>query len=95
MQKPKEVDPPVPQGLARHNRRSCERLPGDVALPNRHVTVASLRPHMHGHQVTINAIAVVPRAHSSPVHRLGLALYPAASLLNHSCLSPTSFDFQV
>lgn len=45
--------------------------------------------------MTVNAIAIVPRAHVGPGQRIGLALYPAASLLNHSCIPPTAFDFQV
>ena len=46
-------------------------------------------------QVRINGIAVVPRAHSASTDRIGLALYPAASLINHSCIPPTCFDFEV
>ena len=42
--------------------------------------------------MTVNAIAVVPRVHADDQERIGLALYPAASLLNHSCIPPTSFS---
>ena len=33
----------------------------------------------------VNAIAVVPAAHSGPEDWLGLALYPRAAMLNHAC----------
>jgi len=46
-------------------------------------------------QVRVNGIAIVPRAHVGPGERIGLALYPAASLLNHCCIPPTCFDFEV
>jgi len=36
--------------------------------------------------VAINAIDVVPRIHADDKERIGLALYSAASLLNHSCV---------
>ena len=39
----------------------------------------------HSLQVCVNAIAVVPRMHSTPEDKLGLGVYPRAAMLNHSC----------
>lgn len=44
-------------------------------------------------QVAVNGIAVVPSARRSEQDRLGLAVYPVASLLNHSCVPNTSLYF--
>ena len=41
----------------------------------------------------VNAVAVVPAAHSGPSHWLGLAVYPRAAMLNHACLPTVSASF--
>lgn len=45
-------------------------------------------------QVCVNAIAVVPKAHTGPEEWLGLAVYSRAAMLNHACNpnAAASFD---
>lgn len=40
-----------------------------------------------------NSIAVVPQQHASDADRIALALYPTASLMNHSCLPNIALVF--
>lgn len=46
-------------------------------------------------QVAVNGVAVVPPIVCSHADRLGVALYPLASLLNHSCSPNVSMTFEV
>lgn len=45
-------------------------------------------------QVAVNGIAVVPPVVRSPADRRAVALYPLASLLNHSCMGNVSMSFE-
>ena len=78
---------------ASRQRRTMQAI--EAALKAQHCGSTEVTPRRCCRQVTVNAIAIVPRAHVGPGQRIGLAVYPAASLLNHSCIPPTAFDFQV
>lgn len=45
-------------------------------------------------QIRINGIAVVPPLHASSRDRLGLALYPHASMLSHACVPNVDLRFE-
>jgi len=44
-------------------------------------------------QIHINGLAVVPQQHTDASDRIALALYPVASLMNHSCQPNIALSF--
>ena len=45
-------------------------------------------------QIHINGLAVVPHRHTDAEDRIALAVYPTASLMNHSCQPNVAVSFQ-
>ena len=44
-------------------------------------------------QVQFNSIAVVPQQHTAASDRIAVAMYPTASLMNHSCIPNVALAF--
>lgn len=45
-------------------------------------------------QVQFNSIAIVPQQHAAAADRVAVAVYPTASLMNHSCIPNVALTFE-
>jgi hypothetical protein len=61
---------------------------GDSHLSTAEVLIALCQAH-------INGLAIVPVERSSAADRIGVGIFPAASLMNHACLPTVAVRFEV